>query len=222
MSKMGRSRIFFRGGCTRRLLYFNTNKPHSFFFFWQNTSCIRKPQVISGGVCTPCTLPLDPPLKETPSDQFRFLGNCPPTPPLSQHYHFLLTQGKTLAQGRGRRAISQKIKLTTPFTYLPQVMGLNFDWGLGEGNLSKAMFISAYCQLVTNSIQKHVKKGKFPKTFRPRLQFKFVLRTFGTLKSVQYCWEIGSNSSNIHQIKVIHLHYNTGTCRIPQQWMMQF
>ena len=36
-----------------------------FFFFWQNTSCIRKLQVISGGgggggVQTPCTLPLDP------------------------------------------------------------------------------------------------------------------------------------------------------------------
>ena len=28
----GRSRIFFRRGCTRLLLYFNTNKPHSFFF----------------------------------------------------------------------------------------------------------------------------------------------------------------------------------------------
>ena len=24
--------FFFRGGCTRLLLYFNTNKPHSFFF----------------------------------------------------------------------------------------------------------------------------------------------------------------------------------------------
>ena len=44
---------FFLGGCTRLLLYFNTNKPHSFFFL-QNTSCIRK--------CTPCTQPLDPPL----------------------------------------------------------------------------------------------------------------------------------------------------------------
>ena len=58
----GGSRIFFRKGCTRLLLYFNTNKPHS--FFWQNTSCIRKPQVISGGrgggVGTPCILPLDP------------------------------------------------------------------------------------------------------------------------------------------------------------------
>ena len=43
----GGSRIFFRMGCTRLLLYFNTNKPDSFFL--QNTSCIRKPQVISGG-----------------------------------------------------------------------------------------------------------------------------------------------------------------------------
>ena len=59
----GGSRIFFRRGCTRLLLYFNANKPHS--FFWQNTSCIRKPQVISGGwVRTPCTLPLDLPLHE--------------------------------------------------------------------------------------------------------------------------------------------------------------
>ena len=60
----GGSRIFVRRGCTRLLLYFNTNKPHSFFFL-QNTNCIRKPQVISGeggGVRTPCTLPLDPPL----------------------------------------------------------------------------------------------------------------------------------------------------------------
>ena len=61
-SHRGGSRIFFRRGCTRLLLYFNTNKPHSFFFL-QNTSCIRKPQVMSGGgVHTPCTLPLDPPL----------------------------------------------------------------------------------------------------------------------------------------------------------------
>ena len=44
----GGSRIFRRRGCTRLLLYLNTNKPHSFFFL-QNTSCIRKPQVISGG-----------------------------------------------------------------------------------------------------------------------------------------------------------------------------
>ena len=29
----GGSRIFFRRGCTRLLLCFNTNKPHSCFFF---------------------------------------------------------------------------------------------------------------------------------------------------------------------------------------------
>ena len=60
LQSRGGSRIFFRRGCTRLLLCFNTNKPH---FFLQNTSCIRKPQVISGGVRTPCTLPLDPPLQ---------------------------------------------------------------------------------------------------------------------------------------------------------------
>ena len=31
------------------------------------------------------------------SDQFSLLGNCPPTPPLSQHYHLLLTEGKIVA-----------------------------------------------------------------------------------------------------------------------------
>ena len=47
----GGSWILFRRGCTRLLLYYNTNKPHSFFCFFvlQNTSCIRKPLVISGG-----------------------------------------------------------------------------------------------------------------------------------------------------------------------------
>ena len=63
MELQGRIQDFFRRGCTRLLLFFNTNKPH-FFFFLQNTSRIRKPQVISGGrgVRTPCSLPLDPPL----------------------------------------------------------------------------------------------------------------------------------------------------------------
>ena len=55
----GGSRIFFLGGgaLDRLLLYFNTNKPHSFFL--QNTSCIRQPQVISGGGGgrTPCNSP---------------------------------------------------------------------------------------------------------------------------------------------------------------------
>ena len=39
--------LFFRRGCSLLLLYFNTNKPHSFLFL-RNTSCIRISQVISG------------------------------------------------------------------------------------------------------------------------------------------------------------------------------
>ena len=58
----GGSRIFFRRGCTRLLLCFNTNKPHS--FFWQNTSCIRKPQVISQGGGD--AHPLHPPPRSAP------------------------------------------------------------------------------------------------------------------------------------------------------------
>ena len=59
----GGSRIFFRRGCTRLLLYFNTNKPDSFFFFLQNTSCIRKPQVILG---RGGAHPLHPPPRSAP------------------------------------------------------------------------------------------------------------------------------------------------------------
>ena len=58
----GGSRILLGGGA---LVYCSTSTPinHIVFFFFQNTSCIRKLQVISrGGVRTPCTLPLDPPL----------------------------------------------------------------------------------------------------------------------------------------------------------------
>ena len=65
LGQQRRIQVFFTRGCTRLLLYVNTNKPHSFFFFLQNASCIRKLQVISeggGGVRTPCTLLLDPPL----------------------------------------------------------------------------------------------------------------------------------------------------------------
>ena len=41
-------------------------------------------------------------------DHFAFLGNCSSTPPLSSHQHLLLIQGKMLAYGRGRWAVSQK------------------------------------------------------------------------------------------------------------------
>ena len=56
--------FFFRRGCTRLLLYFNTNKPHNFFFL-QNISCIRKPQIISGGGGHP----LHPPPRCAPEEQ---------------------------------------------------------------------------------------------------------------------------------------------------------
>ena len=52
---------FFLGGGTLVSCCTSTPRNH-IVFFWQNTSCIRKPQVISGGVRTPCTLPLHLPL----------------------------------------------------------------------------------------------------------------------------------------------------------------
>ena len=58
----GRIQDFFRRGA---LISCSTSTPinHIDFFFLQNTSCIKKPQVIlGGGVHTPCTLPLEPPL----------------------------------------------------------------------------------------------------------------------------------------------------------------
>ena len=59
---------FFSGGGA--LVSCSTSTPiNHIVFFLQNTSCIRKPQVISGGgggLCTPCTLPLDSPLLWSP------------------------------------------------------------------------------------------------------------------------------------------------------------
>ena len=48
---------------------------------------------------------------------------------------------------------------------------LNFvEGGAGLGkNLGKAVFMSVYCRLAVNSIGKHVKKGRCPKTFWPGL-----------------------------------------------------
>ena len=80
----GRSRIFFRRGCTPLLLYFNTNKPHSFFFL-QNTSCIRKLQVISGGGGG--AHPLHPPPRSAPG----FLAVMLPN---RHHCHILQNSSK--------------------------------------------------------------------------------------------------------------------------------
>ena len=70
----GRIQDFFRRGW---LVSCSTSTPinHIVLFFLQNTSCIRKPQVISrgGGVRTPCTLPLDPPLLLWKTDDLKAL-----------------------------------------------------------------------------------------------------------------------------------------------------
>ena len=67
----GGSRIFFKRGCTRLLLYFNTNKPHSFCRIPVVLENRRSSRGGGGGgppppppppPHTPCTLPLDPPL----------------------------------------------------------------------------------------------------------------------------------------------------------------
>ena len=52
--------FFVKRGCTRLLLYFNTNKPHSLFF--GRIPVVLENRRSSRGVRTPCTLPLDPPL----------------------------------------------------------------------------------------------------------------------------------------------------------------
>ena len=72
----GGSRIFFRRGYTRLLLYFNTNKQHSFFFL-QNTSCIRKPHVIFFGGAGGGWAPLHPPPRSAPDRYDNFCNdNC--------------------------------------------------------------------------------------------------------------------------------------------------
>ena len=58
--RQGRIQIFFRRGCTRLFLYFNTNKPQFFCRIPVVLENRRSSQ--EGGVRTRCTLPLDPPL----------------------------------------------------------------------------------------------------------------------------------------------------------------
>ena len=61
----GRIQDFFRRGCTRLFLYFNTNKPQ--FFFCRIPVALENCRSSQGGgVRTPCTLLLDLPLYWTP------------------------------------------------------------------------------------------------------------------------------------------------------------
>ena len=59
----------------------------------------------------------------------------------------------------------------TLFTYFAYAKDLNFVQGGGgvEKNLMKAVFMSVCRSLAVNSIEKHVKKGRCPKTFWPGL-----------------------------------------------------
>ena len=68
------------------------------------------------------------------SDQCSFLGNQPPTPPLSQHYYLLLTQCKMLGQGRGRWAVSQKPKFHHIFLLGKQLLKLTCPMGKGAAS----------------------------------------------------------------------------------------
>ena len=96
--------FFFRTGCTRLLLYFNTNKPHSFFL--QNTSCIRKPQVISrwgGGH------PLHPPPRSTPDRNSHLSTKATFFLPGTKKYPY----SRELKPPQGRRQWERKKRDTT-------------------------------------------------------------------------------------------------------------
>ena len=58
----GGSRIFFMRGCTLLLLYFNTNKPHSFFFFCRIPVVLENRRSSRGGG----SHPLHPPPRSAP------------------------------------------------------------------------------------------------------------------------------------------------------------
>ena len=53
----GGSRTFFRRGCTRLLLYFNTNKPHSSFFFCRIPVVLENRRSSQGGCAPPAPSP---------------------------------------------------------------------------------------------------------------------------------------------------------------------
>ena len=74
----GRIQDFFRKGCTRLLLYFNTNKPHSFFCFCRIPVVLENRRSSQGGgVRTPCT-PLDPPLVTQKEYSLNLENHCSP------------------------------------------------------------------------------------------------------------------------------------------------
>ena len=57
-----------------------------------------------------------------------------------------------------------KVSPQTRFTHLANVKDVRGGGG-GRENLVKAVFMSVFCRMAANSIQKHVNKGRCPKTF---------------------------------------------------------
>ena len=90
----GGSRIFFRRGCTRLLLYFNTNKPHSFFFFCRIPVVLENRKSSQGGCAPPA-----------PSPQIRpcLLKQVKPSP--ERKMIKLLTSDNSFPQLRHQRAL---------------------------------------------------------------------------------------------------------------------
>ena len=78
--------------------------------------CAHRPHLHGSGQIFEWTRTYTDPLfvySTEPKEPCKFLngdvsGKLPPTPPLGQHQHLLLTWGKMLPQGRGKWAVSQK------------------------------------------------------------------------------------------------------------------
>ena len=71
----GGSRIFFSRGCTRLLLYFNINKPHSFFFFRRIPVVLENRRSSQGGGGGGAH-PLHPPPRSAPVSTWGLHPGC--------------------------------------------------------------------------------------------------------------------------------------------------
>ena len=134
--------FFLRRGCTHLLLYFNTNKPHTFFFL-QNTNCTRKLQVISGGGGVH---PLHPPPRsaaETPGNSW--WGVCHPVLQILTLFH-------TKKYNFPHLFSDQSFKIHTHLKGWSAIRGHGL---FGEGNCceTKIILVHASCCLTAKSGQ---------------------------------------------------------------------
>ena len=71
-------------------------------------------------------------IRETKLDQYQYLGNCPPTPPLTQQQSIDNKLRLMLGQGRGRWAVAQililihKVFIFTSLSFWSLVLGMCF------------------------------------------------------------------------------------------------